>query len=64
MASLYDDLKQRNQEREQYLANNPNPNRLQKPIDYSPEANRQKVANITGAVLVVYTQGLQVLVEI
>ena len=49
MASLFEDLQQRKQEREQYLANNPNPNRLQKPIDYSPEANRQKVANVAGA---------------
>ena len=54
MASLFEDLQQRKQEREQYLANNPNPNRLQQ-IDNSPEANRQKVANITGAVGGLYT---------
>ena len=55
MASLFEDLQQRKQVREQYLADNPNPNRLQPQIDYSPEANRQKVANITGAVGGLYT---------
>ena len=55
MASLFEDLQQRKQEREQYLANNPNPNRLQKPIDYSPEANRQKVANVAGSAGGLYT---------
>ena len=55
MASLFEDLQQRKQVREQYLADNPNPNRLQPQIDYSPEANRQKVANVAGATGGLYT---------
>ena len=37
MASLFDDLQKRKQDREQYLADNPSPYRLQQPIDHSPE---------------------------
>ena len=55
MASLFDDLQKRKQVREQYLADNPNPNRLQQPIDYSPEANRQKGANVLGSAGGLYT---------
>ena len=55
MASLYDDLKQRKEAREQYITDNPNPNRLQKPMDYSPEANRQKGANVLGFAGGLYT---------
>lgn len=55
MASLYDDLKQRKEAREQYITDNPNPNRLQKPMDYSPEANRQKGANMLGFAGGLYT---------
>ena len=55
MADFFDTLIKKKGIKLKYLADNLNPNRLQQPIDYSPEATRQKGANIAGAVGGLYT---------